>query len=507
MFEHPSRPPCCRSTVLGLVSSKRAAGIVLAAGLAAFWTASCDRQSPVAGPRPGDVRPVSTVLLITVDTLRADRLGFHGYPRATSPNLDVLAREAVVFDRAVAQFPKTGPSFGSLFTSRYAQSTGMTHRAAVRLPETYRTLPEVLQQSGFRTTAVISNPVMPKRLGWAQGFDEYVEIWASDPTALDAPYALRRVTEAAQVNRAALPALQAAADRRRAKSGREFLWIHYTDPHAPYQLPPGRENSFLGDAWFTGDRLAEPETWAARDLDGRRDLKYYLAQYDANVRYVDEKIGELLAEARRLKLLDDALVVFAADHGESLGEHGAFFDHGGEPYATTSHVPLLLWAPGRLPARRIAEPVELVDLFPTLTRWLGLDVPSDLEGDDLGALLRGQGAAAGDVPRYAFSEAGSGGGAKRTHFWSVEDRGSKLIFQLIRKGAAAPGASASGRWQYFDLAQDPGEQHNLVETRPTELRRLRTALEAWMRQSADSATSEEQSDETVRALKALGYLQ
>jgi arylsulfatase A-like enzyme len=157
---------------------------------------------------------------------------------------------------------------------------------------------------------------------------------------------------------------------------------------------------------------------------------------------------------------------------------------------------------------RIAEPVELVDLFPTLTRWLGVDAPKDLEGDDLGALLRGQGAAAAaGAPRYAFSEAGSGGGAKRTHFWSVEDRGSKLIFQLIRKGATAPGASAAGRWQFFDLAQDPSEQRNLVETRPPELRRLRTALEAWMRQSADSAASEEQSDETVRALKALGYLQ
>jgi arylsulfatase A-like enzyme len=466
---------------------------------------SCGAEKRSAG-----LAETRVILLITVDTLRADRLGFLGYPRETSPRLDAWAREGVVFERTVAQFPKTGPSLAALFTSRYPQTTGLTHRAAVRLPEELPTLPELLRSRGFHAGAVVSNPVLPRRLGWAQGFDDYQEVWQSDAEALDDPYRLRRVTEAQRVNEAAMPLLRAAAERVRG-GGREFLWIHYSDPHAPYQLPPGETNPFLGDRWFVGEETALPESWAARDLDGRRDLRYYVAQYDANVRYVDRRIGELLDEAKRVGLLAEGLVVFTADHGESLGEHGAYFDHGGEPYATTSRVPLFLWAGGRLPAARVAAPTQLIDLVPTLAGFLGTAPPPGAEGNDLGPRLRGT---AEPGPRYAFSEAGSGSGARRTHFRVVEDERFKLVFHPAGPagpappaGKGAPAVARPPRWEFFDLVADPGERTNLIERRPEELRRLRAALEAWMRQGVAAATDDDQSAETLRALRALGYLQ
>jgi arylsulfatase A-like enzyme len=479
------------------------AGVALAAAalVAGASIVSCGAKSIP------DLGAPHVILLITVDTLRADRLGFLGYPRETSPRLDGWAREGVVFERAVAQFPKTGPSMAALFTSRYPQTTGLTHRAAVRLPEALPTLAELLSDHGFHTGAVVSNPVLPRRLGWAQGFADYIEVWQRDPSALDDPYRLRQVTEAQRVNESALPLVRAAAERART-GGREFLWIHYSDPHAPYQLPAGETNPFLGDRWFVGEETARPETWAARDLDGRRDLRYYVAQYDANVRYVDRRIGELLDEAKRSGLLADGLVIFTADHGESLGEHGAYFDHGGEPYATTSRVPLFLWAGGRLPPGRVASPAQLVDLVPTLAGLLGGAPPPGAEGNDLRPRLAGK---AVSGPLYAFSEAGSGSGARRTHFRVVEDDRFKLVFH-----PAAPVASAAKgdrnsprppRWEFFDLVADPGEQNNLVERRPADLRRLRTALEAWMRQGVAAATDDDQSAETLRALRALGYLQ
>jgi arylsulfatase A-like enzyme len=455
-----------------------------------------------------DEAPPRHVLLITVDTLRADHLSVYGYPRATSDALAELAERSVVFERAIAQWPKTGPSFASLFTGLYPQTTGLTHRAAIELPDEYLTLAELFSAGGFVTAAVVSNGVLRRELGWNQGFDQYLETWKLSPVEVEDPVEYRRWVHAGRVNELALPLLDRLKD-----SERLFLWLHYSDPHAPYILPEGVENPFVGDPWYVGDQMVKLESpRRAKAVGDNPELRHYVAHYDANIRYTDLKIRELLDHAGKLGLLDDALVAFTADHGESLGEHDYFFGHGRLPYNASAHVPLLLSYPRRTrPARRVASPVELVDLYPTLRRLAvpELEVPG-LEGRSLEPFLEPgdvDGDAAGAF-RYAFAQAGGGGGP-RTHFRSVQDRRFKLIYHPPRR--TRRGGEKPPHWELYDLEDDPMETRDLLAEERREGQRLRTELFAWMKGSDWIIRRPEQiearSQEALKALKALGYVE
>ena len=454
--------------------------------------------------------PPRHVLFITVDTLRADHLSLYGYPRATSPGLDELAERGVTFERAIAQWPKTGTSFASIFTGQYPQSTGLTHKAALRIPDEYLTLPELLSQHGFTTVAVVSNAVLGEHLGWNRGFDEYLETWKEAPEVSEDPVEYRKWINAGRVNALALPLLEKHRDAERL-----FAWIHYSDPHAPYLLPEGVDNPFVGDEHYAGDEQVELEDPRATALGDRRDLKYYVAQYDANVRYTDRHVAELVARVGELALADDTLVVFTADHGESLGEHGYFFGHGRLPYNTGAHVPLVVSYPAAVPeGRRVAVPVELVDLYPTLREWLIPEKPvPGLEGASLLPLLRGEpdkSDRSGDnrdnpEKHLAFSQAG--GGSPLTHFRSVQDERWKLIYHPPLRHRQR---EIAARWELYRLDDDPMETRNLADGEPTaDLRRLHRELQGWMKGSdwirRPASEIEAQSQETLKALRALGY--
>ncbi len=452
-----------------------------------------------------EVEPPRHVFLITVDTLRADHLSVYGYPRATSDGLAALAGEGVVFERAIAQWPKTGPSFASIFTGLYPQTTGLTHRAAIELPDEYLTLAELLSAGGFATAAVVSNGVLRRGMGWSQGFDEYHETWTLAAEEVEDPVEYRRWIHAGRVNELAIPLLDRLKDRERL-----FVWLHYSDPHAPYFLPEGEENPYLDDPWYVGDRPVKLESpRRAKALGQATELRYYVAHYDANIRYADRKIREVLDHARGLGLLDDALVVFTADHGESLGEHDYFFGHGRHPYNASAHVPLVVSYPRlAVGARRVATPVELVDLYPTLWRLAvpGQEVP-ELEGQSLAPFLApgGGGEEHAAAFRYAFAQAGGGGGP-RSHYRSVQDADWKLIYHPARRRGKKP-----PRYELYRLEDDPGETRNLLEEERGEGRRLREELFAWMKGSdwiiRRPDQIEAQSQEALKALKALGYVE
>jgi arylsulfatase A-like enzyme len=458
--------------------------------VAAALLGACTRaaQPPPAGPP-------RHLILISVDTLRGDHTSLLGYPRETTPVLDRWADSGVVFERAIAQWPKTGTSFASLFSGRYPQSTGLTHKAALRVPATLEFLPAVLQESGFRTVGVVSNAVLSKELGWDRGFDEYHESWGDELT--EDPVEYRKLLWAGRVNELALPLLE-----RHRTAERLFAWIHYSDPHAPYVLPAGRENPFLEDELYARepDERVDLRGTRGKAIGDRRELAFYRAQYDANVLVTDEAIGELLERLDSTGLLADAIVVITADHGESLGEHGSYFEHGPLPYNTASQVPLLVLAPGRIEARRVAEPVALVDLFPTLLEWLLPERQvAGAEGASLLAVLRGEApvpARGGDVP-VALAEAGR----PPTRYWSAQDRRWKLVFQQPPAGRPASIAD----YELYDLATDPLETNNLAADHP-ELARLRRHLEAWRKSAQQSAPEREQSESEIKALRALGYV-
>lgn len=444
------------------------------------------------------LRAPKRVFLITVDTLRADHMSLYGYPRQTSPELDKLAANGVTFEQAICQWPKTGSSFASMFTGLYPHTTGLTHKAALRIPEEHFTLPEFFKENGFTTFAVNSNAVLAKDFGWDTGFDDYAQTWGDGEFPQD-PKLFRPLASAIRVNELAVPLL-----RKHADADRLFAWIHYSDPHAPYILPDGVENPFVDDAHYQGGREIPKKVAKGYTLEGRTDLKHYVAQYDANVRVADGQIRKLLDEMRALGLLEDSLVIFTADHGESLGEHNSWFEHGPLPYNTTAHVPLFFLMDGLPAGRRVDRPVELIDLYPTLRDLIApkREIPG-LEGQSLWTLLRD--GAPGDQRAADFRQAFAEAGRRPNLYHSVQEPTWKLVFNSGGKRSRAAN-SATGGFELYNLVQDPKETNNLAASNPEELRRLRRDLIVFMKKAKAPLDEGESDAETEKALRALGYV-
>ena len=446
-----------------------------------------------------ELEPPRRVFLITVDTLRADHLGWHGYPRDTSPHLDQWVERGVVFDRAIVQWPKTGPSFASMFTSLYPHTTGLTNEAAQTIPGDYLALPAWFQERGYRTAAVISNPILGPDLGWDRGFDHYEQTWG-DQATLDAlddlpierrPMEFRRYVWADRVNELAKPLLASLADEERL-----FVWLHYTDPHVPYLLQPGSENPFLDDEHYTGDETVDLAGAEDRAIGDQRELRYYVAQYDANVRVTDRAIGVMLDEIADLDMEAGSLFVLTGDHGEELAEHGVPFEHGPVPYNSSVHVPLVIvgepWAEA---GRRIERPVELVSLFPTLVDLLGEPVPEDFEGRSLRPLLTGDGPGEGDPDPVAFADAG----AYQRHLRSIQDQEWQLVLRPPNKQREKP------LLELYHLPSDPLQLHDVAGESPEVRNRLARRLSRWIRESPPNVTPH--TEAARKALEAMGYVE
>ena len=343
-----------------------AAAVLLAVvGVRSFW--------PAGGP--------PNVLLITVDTLRADHLHCYGQPLATSPNIDALAARSVVFDRAIAASGYTGPSHSTMMTSHYPRrhSTGFSNGLLVLsgLP----TLAETLQQRGYDTGAFVSNAVLWARSGLNRGFDVYDDEFTG--TEANRPDTYER--------RAPQTLARALAWLARPRTKPFFLWVHFQDPHGPYTPPPPFDTQFHPPA-----AADEPELRVLDDdsgqggipryqvVDGQRRTSQYRGRYAGEIAFMDQAVGELLAAVERQS---PTVVVFTADHGESFGERGYYFAHGHSAAPDLSHVPLIINAPGLRPERR-ADPVSHVDLMPTLLELVGVPAPDGMEGVALGSILR-----------------------------------------------------------------------------------------------------------------------
>jgi arylsulfatase A-like enzyme len=517
------------------MSTRAAAVTLLLAALAAVL--ACNPPSPE--PPAVQVEPLpanSNILLITVDTLRADRLSAWGYLRPTSPNLDRLAAEGVRFDQAQVQWPKTTPSFASIFTATYPKDNQIVRTAGQPISCGFLTLPEVLKRRGYATYAVIANAAVGSDFFFNQGFDEYVETWK-----------LPHGADGADPNRAeAVTNLAVGLLDKLQKTGKPyFLWIHYLDPHFPYEPPPGARDKFQNDEHFdpsvkipiSPDRPKQQmfAIGSERVLDGHEDLAFYLARYDAEIAYTDAQIGRLLDEMKKRRMLEKTVTAFTADHGESLGDHGYYFDHGRFSFQTCLHVPLILHYPGVLKPRVDKEPAELIDLAPTLLEAAG--VPLDhgfwMQGRTLTPRLRGQAmptpsraqeeqedknetesnaAAPLDHPGLAFSEAGWESHNK----WQkvVRDARFKLIFAQTKPEQRFIGGEGV-RFVLFDLVNDPGETVNVIDKFPQEAERLKKQLWRWEKappfavevdKEGGTCGAREMEEETRKLLHSLGYL-
>ncbi len=349
-----------------------------------------------------------SVLLISIDTLRADHLGCYGYRRLTSPNLDRLAAQGAVFENAVAPCSYTAPSFASLMTSRWPSwhAAGFSNMPRVGFsPETIL-LAELFAAKGFLTAAFVSTVVLSRlSLGLDRGFAIY-----DDETTLaeeNRPLFTRRRAEDTLARAAAW--LEGAASRP------FFLWVHFMDVHGPYQPPPPYEHFFdrdglpltpfdrlhlplIPDPQFTATAPADyvpgiPAYQALAPEPSRQGgqsaweprFRSYLDRYDGAVRYVDLACGRLLSLLKKHGLGDKTVVVVHSDHGEAFGEEGVFFFHGLSVTWDQIHVPLIIKAPHLKPGRRL-DPVSLCDVTPFLIEALDLEAPPGLMGRSLLAL-------------------------------------------------------------------------------------------------------------------------
>jgi arylsulfatase A-like enzyme len=505
----PDSSPAPRSPLSSILPA--AAAVLVLAGVLSGCRHSA--SAPEIEPLPAK----SNILLITVDTLRADHLSAYGYPRKTSPALDALAASGVRFDQAHVQWPKTTPSFASIFTATYAKDNGIVRVAGQPVSCQFEMLAEVLKRQGYSTHAVIANAAVGSDFSFDQGFDTFIETWK-----------LPHGADGADPNRAeAVTRLAEGLLDKIGKSGKSgkpyFLWVHYLDPHGPYTPPGEWRDKFQGDDHFDlsqkitlypKKRQQMTGIGTEQVLDGHDDLAFYLARYDAEIAYTDSQIGALLTEMKKRGLMQKTLTAFTADHGESLGEHAYYFDHGRFGFETCLRVPLLLHYPGVIAPRIDRQPAELVGLAPTILEAAGVPLPGGVwkQGRSLTPRLRGLAKDDPAAPAYAFSEAG----------WENHDKWQKVVvdgrFKLIYAQTLPDQRWIGGegvRFTLYDLQNDPGETHNVADQFPQDAERLKKALAEWNRAprfavetdtAGGSCGSRPMEPETEKLLRSLGYL-
>jgi choline-sulfatase len=354
------------------------------------------------GPSGEPIRP--DVLLITVDTLRADQVGAYGGGSLATPGIDAIAGTGVVFDRAIAAASRTVPAHASIMTSRNTRGHSVGFGNGETTLRGAPTLAEEFARAGYRTGGFVGNILLTRRTGIGTGFETYDD-------ALDTP----EINRPDVVERLAGATTDRAIEWLRVDDARPaFLWVHYQDPHGPYTPPEEDLTSFrapppageielpLGDG--NQDRGAIPPYQALPDI---RHPSEYVARYAAEIHYADREIERLVAAAEERAGVRPLVLLITADHGESLGEAGHYFMHTHATTPDVAHVPLIIRAPGLAPAR-FATTVGHVDVMPTLLELAQIEIPSGIEGHALGPVARGE----EDLPeRFVYCDIGTQLGA------------------------------------------------------------------------------------------------
>ncbi|MFQ5804823.1 MAG: tetratricopeptide repeat protein [Phycisphaerae bacterium] len=421
----------------------RCAACALLIGAEAFVLCSCHSK-----PAPSRI---DHVLLISIDTCRADYLGCYGRRQAITPNIDAIAAQGCLFESAVSPVPLTLPAHSSILTGTVPPYHGVRDNSAYRLGSSIDTLAEVLNEQGFATAAVVSAFVLDSKFGLDQGFDEYHDRFLREHKAGE--IIERKGDEATNI------ALEWLTKH---KDDRSFLFLHYFDPHFPYEPPEPFDTQFAEDP------------------------------YAGEIAFVDLCIGRVIRHLRDLGIYESSLIIVAGDHGEMLGEHGES-THGYFVYQSAVKVPWIIRAPDRRAGGRIPDLVGLIDIVPTACALLGIQRPPQAQGVDLSAHL--DRTVPSDKDRVIYAES----------LTPTKYNANPLV------------ALVTSRWKYiqttrpelYDLARDPTESNNLAASEPDCAKamqdQLRRIIEQQHRQP-DEDSRLEMGAEDLRRLEALGYL-
>ncbi len=398
------------------------------------------------------------VIFCSLDTLRADHLNCLGNPRELTPNLDRIASEGALFSQAFATDIPTQPSHTALFTGQFGINTGIVshfHPAAY-LDEATLWLPSLLRKSGYTTGAV--DHLFAMKDWFIRGYDDYM------------PPPGRSRSPGSVINSIGFPWIGEHAQED------FFLFLHFWDAHIPYVPPSPFKERF---SYRTAGRI-DPDI--TRKLEGRPsyplfkqnlydfldsmpNLDYIADLYDAEVAYLDFEIGRLFDRLSDEHLLDDTLVVLFGDHGENMTEHDSWFDHAGL-YDSVVHVPLLLWAPGRIPVAEVSAMVTLVDVLPTVLEVIGLPPAEGIDGRSLMPLVRGEATTHRDVVMLSEATWQACRGVRTTEW--------KLVKYLQSTIYGRDGT------ELYHLADDPNEQSNVAELHPDVVENLSARLQHWV---------------------------
>lgn len=451
-----------------------------------------------------------------IDTLRRDHLSLYGYDRATSPYIDALAKDSIVFDRCIATSPWTLPSTLSLLSGLYPERHGVqTVAGKQQVSQDVEMLAERLSAHGYRTAAFSENPYVSPVYGVDQGFELFAHSLAP------AARAYRDLSVPVGKARAWLEALKTEAPDEPF-----FLYLHVMNVHGPYKAPdPYRERfletpsepfPFKGPLW---EDIMVRRCATCRDQITEPHLRDLRARYDGAIAYTDEVLGEFLQELRTSGVLDSAVLVVTSDHGEELFDHGGF-GHGKSLHAEMLDVPLLIRPPGGAPPRRIEEPVSQIDLPATLLDLLDLAPPEEQklgDGISLASLVRGEaGDSTGNDTEINTDDNGASELASRPLLAQVDAamRARALMIQqwpwrLIETTQDYRGRS--GTVELYDLEADPGERDDRASREPERLRQmiavLRETQRELAREQARQGPAIESSAELERRLEALGYVE
>ena len=494
------------------IRSALIAGIAAGAALALYAAFNPESSAHIPADAPPPTRDMPNVLLITIDTLRADHLGCYGNSSIQTPSIDRLASEGVLFLNATSQVPLTLPSHTSILTSTYPPIHGVRDNARYRFDRTVPTLAEILKERDYLTSAFIGAFVLDSRFGLGAGFDTYNDeiqnqalyyfFSASPPFVLAGGMKLAGILPPQKPERPADRTTRAAIDWiRENREKRFFLWLHYYDPHGPLNPPSPYDTLYVEPGTDRKEFQRNVERYAAvqshsdtRDLT-RDELEGIRALYRGEVAFSDHWVGILMAELEALEIADRTLVVLTADHGESQAEHN-YLGHTVELYQEIMRVPLIFRQTDVLPAgKRVDRFVQSIDIAPTVLGFLGIDIPPTCQGRSLAGMIAGEGDSGPDP--WAYLE---------THH--AQKNTDRLIgitcgeYKYIR-------SLEGDREELYRISTDPREADNLAGGDPERLAAMRKNLLVLLEEMGNEAQSREipLDRQTVEAMRTLGYIQ
>jgi arylsulfatase A-like enzyme len=461
--------------MLGLLASWKAAGLALL-GLMAV-------HGIVAALEHGRARRLAdrpNVILISVDTLRADHLGCYGYGQETSPAVDGLARQGVLFEEVLASSPWTLPSHVSMVTSLSPAAHACSLVTGAKVRKKIPTLAEILWNRGYQTHGITTILYLTKAYGFDQGFRGLV--------------ALGHRARAERVTDEAIEWLKGKRDER------FFLFLHYYDPHSDY-TPPARYKERFDPGYQGPIDGSVPNLLEHQDQLTEGDFRHLVALYDGEVAYVDDQLARLFDQIKQMGLWDRSVIVFTSDHGEEFREHGSF-GHGFTLYDEQLLVPLVICWPGRLrEGHRVKEAVQLIDVVPTVLEMVGVEGPKGAERFEGKSLV-------------SYCQASAAAPAALRDAFSQTELGENELYADRVDGAKAIYNATSGRWELYDLVSDPGETTNLAGRDRERLAALSSKLDPYIlhaRRVSETSQREaekvELDEKSIETLKSLGYVQ